>query len=178
MAKELTPDQFQLLREVAQPPNRSWLRLMELPGQASPLLLLMFPPKCINFSPSRGYWPHIACLHQAGEAWLLLQINSFNLENGPGHGWAIPLGQKRSPQEQLLTELGFREGWEESDPEVLLLFDSQWKGPFKDMLASGRLGLSEEGASSLYPLTFGNLLPEVYQYVAPEGVEASGTDRD
>lgn len=180
MAKKLPPEQFQILYEVAQPPEPSWVRMMELPDQPTPLAYFCLPPRSIGFSPDRGYWPHVACLQdEKGEDWLLLQINSFDLANGPGHGWAIPLGQKRTPKEQLLTDLGFREGWEESYPEMLLLFDSQWKAPFKNMLANQKLGLTEEGAPSLYPLTFcPRTLPEVYQYVAPEGVEVAASGRN
>lgn len=102
MAKQLTSQQFQLLYELAVQSDPSWVRLMELPERPSPLVFLMLPAGLIRFSPQRGYWAHLLYLcDEKAEGWLLLQINSFDLENGPGRGWAIPLGCERTPGEFL-----------------------------------------------------------------------------
>ncbi|MFN8608673.1 MAG: hypothetical protein U0931_14145 [Vulcanimicrobiota bacterium] len=169
MAKQQTHQQFQLLFDVAIQPEPTWVRLMELPDQPSPLVFFMLPKGFIRFSPQRGYWAHMLCLHdESGARWLLLQINSFQLETGPGRSWAIPFDCERSPHEQLLADLGFRQGWEESVPETLLLFDSQWREPFQDMLSNGTIGLSEEGAPSLYPMALDpTMIEEMNRYTMP-----------
>ena len=117
---------------------------------------LRLPEGMIRFNSKLGFWPHLKVLSdELANRWLVLQLSSFELAHGPGRDWAIPLAYEPADEDQAIRQqLGFDEGWEESEPETLLLFDEQWRDFFADVAQKGILGLTVEGAETSYPLRF------------------------
>ena len=150
----LKPLPVEILEQI-EPAPLSWGRLMSLEQLPGGLAVLTLPGDRLEFDESRGFWPHVAaCQDPQGQPLLLINLNSFDLENGPGQSWAIPLGPPPNQQHRLLRELGFGEGWEMSYPETLLSLPGEWAPLVEKMRQGAMLGVSVEGAQSIYPMRF------------------------
>lgn len=131
-----------------------WIyRIQPEPG--STLLVLEIPAdKLADFGPERGYWCHstFARTHD-GQPCLVVQLNSFDLTQGPGNGWAIPFTSQARDEVTLFRQrLGFTEGWEASFPELILRCGPEWAGPMSELVRATQWGVTVGGHDSLYPM--------------------------
>lgn len=154
MTTQLSAQSYALLLRLAPPTPLDWGDVIEAGGR---LLLIALPCEQIAFDSSLGFWPHVIALQgPEGQSFLLLQLNSFLLADGPGRSWAIPLGAPGDESQRLLAGFGFTEGWEESRPETMLLFGPEWATHLRLVKSRRQLGITVQGAESAYPMALGS----------------------
>jgi hypothetical protein len=132
----------------------SWVRRIQTEPNVTMTVLSLPEDKLPDFSPERGYWFHAAfCRTHDGQPCLIIQLNSFALAGGPGHGWAIPFAAEAVDEEtRFRQELGFDEGWEASTPELILRLGRDWAEPIADLLSARSWAITASGHSSAYPM--------------------------
>ena len=150
MSLELSPAEVDLIVLTHGRADPAWTRRFEIPGDdAFPALVL--PADRVAFAGARGYPVSFA----TDGAHLFVQVSSFDLAAGPG-GWAIPTAYEPADDAQRVRKLlGFDEGWEQADPECLLVCDAAWRPFWREVLERTRFGLTVVGGESLYPNKIG-----------------------
>lgn len=152
MKTKLGADTLTFLNEHYGPVQLEWGTSMHLDQLGGEVAVLTLPEGRIAWGEELGFWPHVARLADS----LVVQLNSFWLEDGPGHGWAIPFGKPADPVERIRAELGFREGWEASRPETVLVLGPEWVSLLRLVRDRKVLCLGCEGHRSLFPMGFSN----------------------
>ena len=132
----------------------AWVVRLAIPGDdAFPVLRL--PTEHLRFAKERGYVLSFAVARRFGAVELLVDVSSFDLDEGPGD-WAIPCAYTPTTDTQRLRQaLGFDEGWELADLECVLACDASTSEFWRAALERGRLGLTASGAGTLFPVRIG-----------------------